>query len=396
MRGVMGLADPVRAAEARIRVAIVDDSVVVRGLFSRWLSEVADVDIVGIHRNGVEAVRQVGLTKPDIIILDIEMPEMDGLTALPLLLHASPASRVLVVSSMSIRGADVTLRCLMRGATDYLPKPSGMREVTTSVDFRAELVQRVQVLGRRKEPSSTSANASGPDIRPVIPIYPFPAEQDVSAVASMPPDLPAHGTIALRASSPVPPRLIVIGASTGGPQAVASLLAAAGPALRDLPVVVVQHMPATFTMLFADHLRRQAGLDAVEIGGGEMLHPGRIHVVRGGQNLILTASGGRFLARRFDGPPPGRWMPSVDLLLASASDVAGRNVLALVLTGMGDDGLRGAQAIVQAGGTVMVQDEASSAVWGMPAVVARAGLASAIVDLPTMASLIHQQVQKPS
>ena len=165
---------------ARIRVAVVDDSMVVRGLFSRWLAEVPEVEIVGIHRNGLEAVRQIGRSRPDIVILDIEMPEMDGLTALPLLLEASPGSRVLVVSSMSIRGADVTLRCLMRGATDYLAKPSGVLESATSADFRTELVARVCALGARRTAISAAVPLARQERFPGLcePDEPFRDDRD--------------------------------------------------------------------------------------------------------------------------------------------------------------------------------------------------------------------------
>ena len=384
---------------ARIRVAVVDDSMVVRGLFSRWLAEVPEVEIVGIHRNGLEAVRQIGRSRPDIVILDIEMPEMDGLTALPLLLEASPGSRVLVVSSMSIRGADVTLRCLMRGATDYLAKPSGVLESATSADFRTELVARVCALGARRTAISAAVPLARQERFPGLcePDEPFRDDRDSTPPFARParPAITSTGEeISLRPLSAAPPSLMVIGASTGGPQAVVALLSALRADIAHLPVVIAQHMPPTFTMLFADHLRRQAGLDALEIGGGELLMPGKVHIVRGGQHLSLVARGARFKACAVPELATTRWTPSIDLLFASAAKAAGAGALAALLTGMGDDGAGGARLIADAGGSVLAQDEASSVVWGMPGVAARAGSAAAVLDLPAMAGLMRRLLQK--
>lgn len=379
--------------QARIRVAVVDDSAVVRGLFSRWLAEVPEVEIVGIHRNGLEAVRQIGLNRPDIVILDIEMPEMDGLTALPLLLESSPGSRVLVVSSMSLRGADITLRCLMRGATDYLPKPSTLQDATSSIDFREELVARVRALRPRRSGASAVVPVAEPELSSGFrePDEPFRDDRDSLPPFARPvrPATTSAGEgISLRPLSVVPPSLIVIGASTGGPQAVVALLSTLRASIAHLPVVIAQHMPPTFTMLFADHLRRQAGLDALEIGGGEPLLPGRVHVARGGQHLSIIASGGGFMARAVPELATTRWAPSIDVVFASAAKAAGAGVLAAMLTGMGDDGVGGARQIADAGGSVLAQDEASSVVWGMPGAVARAGSAAAVLDLTAMAQLM--------
>ena len=261
---------------------IVDDSVVVRGLFSRWLSEMPDVEIVGVHRNGVESVARVASQKPDIILLDIEMPEMDGLTALPLLLREAPSAKVLIVSGVSPRGADVTLRCLMRGATDYLCKPSSMREITTSLDFRTTLTERVRAIGGKTgststtrcpvptiaavpSPLNTGPTLSGPALHRsrITPAH-LPIQQP--AVARLMSRRDALGqSERLRQASASQPELLVIGASTGGPPAIAAFLFGLGSGIKHIPVVIAQHMPATFTMLFADHLKRHFGLDAVEV-----------------------------------------------------------------------------------------------------------------------------------
>jgi len=341
----------------RIRVAVVDDSVVVRGLFARWLTEMPEVDLVGVHRNSIEALRQMPSCRPDVVLLDIEMPEMDGLTALPLLLQAVPEARVLVVSALTIRGADLTLKCLMRGASDYLSKPTTMAKVSTTPAFKQDLQARVRALGNRVERRSVA--------------YPGP----------LPPPV--------RAPRDATPQLLVIGASTGGPAAITALLAQIPEVLPGLPVVVGQHMPATFTTLFADHLRRHARLDACEISGGEVLRRGVIHVVRGDGSVLIERAGAHFVARR----GPGTTMalhPSIDLIFASAADAAGPAALGVILTGAGNDGAAGAARIVAAGGAVFAQSPESCTLSAMPSAVCDAGLASVVGDIAALGRSINR------
>lgn len=377
-------------AARRLRVAVVDDSVIVRGLFSRWLTEMPDVELVGVHRNSMEALRQVSTSKPDIIVLDIEMPEIDGLTALPMLLEASPLSRVLVVSGVSIRGADMTLRCLMRGASDYLPKPSSIAEVSTSSDFREELQTRVRTLGWRQLAPKQPAKPET-EVAPITPPSGTRWPEVAQALARL---QSAAGFLTedeadLRPASLLKPELVVVGASTGGPAAVTQFLQGTRLAFSDVPVVVAQHMPATFTMLFADHLRRHAGLEACEIGGGEILKPGFVHVVRGGRDVELVRNGAGFAAVAVKDSVLRR-QQSVDVLMLSAAICAGAATLAVVLTGSGSDGTRGAAAVAAAGGTILAQDEASSVVWGMPGGIVRGGYAAKVSDLHGLIQTAHE------
>jgi two-component system chemotaxis response regulator CheB len=380
----------------RTRVSIVDDSVVARGLFTRWLSEMPDVEMTGVHRDGLEALRHVPETQPDILILDIEMPGMDGLTALPLLLAASPHTRVLIVSNQSIRGADITLRCLMRGATDYLAKPSSQSEISTSAEFRSALVDKIRNLGTTRP--SASAAATGFEREPAIAfarsagrthatVYPG---QEVSRLIA-----PGRAPDVL--SSPVraatKPGLLAIGASTGGPLAVAKMLAAIGPAVKEIPIVLAQHMPSTYTMLFADHLRRHTGVDAVEISGGERLEKGRVHIARGGQHMAIRREGDAMFAVNAEAPPAARWAPSVDLLFEAVARCLGPAGLAVVLTGAGDDGALGAAAVAGAGGVVMAQDETSSANWGMPGAAARTGACGAVLSATDLGKAVARLIQ---
>ena len=234
-------------SDSPIRVTIVDDSVVVRGLFSRWLSALPDIEIAGIHRNGLEAVRQIAHVRPDVVILDIEMPETDGLTALPLLLEASPGSKVLVVSGMSARAADLTLRCIMRGAVDFLAKPTTMQDGANLDDFRVALLEWVHAVGTRRKQGSSGQPATASAMPAAVM-----AARVADGGATVRPD---------RAPLACRPEVIVIGASTGGPPAIAELLRAIGPVAAKVPVVVAQQMPASFTALFADLIARQSLLD---------------------------------------------------------------------------------------------------------------------------------------
>lgn len=342
-------------------MAVIDDSVVVRGLFARWLTEMPEVDLVGVHRNSIEALRQMPACRPDVVVLDIEMPEMDGLTALPLLLQAVPDVRVLVVSARSIRGADLTLKCLMRGASEYLSKPTTMARLSTTPAFRQALQERVRALGAREYGEGRAVAATA------------------SAIG------PAPG-----AAGAIRPKLLVIGASTGGPAAIIALLAQIPDVLATLPVVIGQHMPATFTTLFADHLRRHARLDACEIDGGEVLRRGAIHVVRGEGGVMIAPAGAQFVARRMPGDSGGAH-PSIDLLFASAAEAAGHATLGVILTGAGSDGAAGAGRIVAAGGAVLAQSPQSCTVRTMPDTVIRAGLAAETGDIAALGRAINRR-----
>jgi len=359
-----------------IRVMIVDDAVVVRGLLSRWLREAGGIEVASTHRTGAEAVAAVERVRPDIVLLDIEMPDMDGITALPLLLKKLPTLTVIVASTLTARNADISLRCLALGAVDYVAKPSTNRDVTFSVDFRREIVDKVRALGA----SRGAARSSGARW----------------SQARREPTSPAGKPLVLRPLAKAAPRLLVIGASTGGPNAVAALLKNCGPAIDTLPVIVVQHMPAMFTAMFADHLKRHLGVEACEARCGDRIERGRVYVAPGGRHLRFVRDGGAVQAVVDDAPPVNFCRPSVDVTLASASRIYGGRALAAVLTGMGTDGLAGAAAVVAAGGNVVAQDEASSVVWGMPGAVAKHGLCAVVGPLEALARIINESVRLPA
>ncbi|KAA2235815.1 chemotaxis response regulator protein-glutamate methylesterase [Salinarimonas soli] len=352
---------------------IVDDSVVVRGLVSRWLTEDGGFEVVGTAANGRAAIDLIERAAPDLVLLDLEMPEVDGFTALPKLLERRPGVSVVVISTLTHRNADVSLKCLSLGATDYLAKPDSHRGVTTSTTFRAELLAKLHALGgaRRRR------------FAPAAPAVPSRGRLDAPAPAA--PAAPALRTLPRPRAGLVAPRALLVGASTGGPRAVAQVLGGLGASLQRVPILVVQHMPPIFTAVFAEHLATHTGMIAREPEHGERLTAGRIYVAPGGRHMGLAKDGTAVSIRLDDSPPVNFCRPAVDVLFRDAAAVFGASALAVVLTGMGSDGTNGARALVETGATMIAQDEATSTVWGMPGSIAKAGLAHEILPLDGIA-----------
>ncbi|WP_019903126.1 chemotaxis response regulator protein-glutamate methylesterase [Methylobacterium sp. 77] len=352
---------------ARVRVLIADDSAVVRGLVARWIGE-AGFEVVATASNGRIALEAMSRVDPDVVLLDIDMPELDGTQALPLLLAKSPGVQVVMMSTLTTRNADISLRCLALGAVDYLAKPESNRGVTTSDTFRAELIERVRVFG------ASRARRRGPS--PVAP-------QGAAYHAPAPVQRPATPVVLRpKARTGIPPRCLLIGSSTGGPRAVGEVLEKIGSAtLRQFPVLIVQHMPPVFTAVFAEHLGARTGLPAAEGKADERIQPGRIYVAPGGRHMGLQGSRNDLSIRLDDGPVVNFCRPAVDVLFNDAAALYGAAALAVVLTGMGSDGTNGARSLTDAGAAVLAQDEATSTVWGMPGSVAKAGLAQAVLPL---------------
>lgn len=373
-----------------VRVMVVDDSVVVRGLIGRWIDEDPALAVVASHRNGKLAVEDVARSNPDVVVLDVEMPEMDGITALPLLLKAKPGLVVVMASTLTRRNAEISLKCLSLGAADYVPKPESNSGVTTSSDFRNEVIQKVKALGQRAQArAGRAAQARATTAQPTgrVPFSP-PGSTPVQAQAparsfapSQPRVAPAAPTIQTRPYSSVTPRILLIGSSTGGPQALTKVFAEIGPAIANVPVLVTQHMPATFTAILAEHITKAAGRRAAEGVHGEPLMPGRIYVAPGGKHMVIGKQGSETVVLLNDLPPVNFCKPAVDPLFDSAIPLFGSAILACVLTGMGHDGAAGSKRIADGGGSVIAQDEESSVVWGMPGAVAQAGAAAEILPL---------------
>jgi len=366
----------VAAIVRRVRVMIVDDALVVRGLFARWVEAEPDLELVASLRTGREAVNQVERADPDVVVLDIDMPELDGIAALPLLLAKKRDLVVIMASTLTRRNAEISLKALSLGATDYIPKPSGSHEVTAAASFRRELIEKVRQLGLRSK-RLRLVNARN--------ISTLPAKSSPPLQPHLPPHKSAHPPVALRAMPEIPPRVLLIGASTGGPQALNNIVAQIAGVLERAPVLITQHMPPTFTAILAEHLARIAKCPVREANHGEEINAGTIYLAPGGKHMKVARRDGMAVIAIEDGPLVNFCKPAVDPLFTSAAAVWGPKVLALVLTGMGADGLSGAKAIVAAGGHVMAQDEATSVVWGMPGQVAHAGLCSAVLPIQEIA-----------
>ncbi len=340
---------------APVRVMVVDDSAVVRGMITRMLESDDRLALVASCSNGEMAVIQAPRKQPDIVILDIEMPVMDGLAALPKLLAACPRAKVIMASTLTQRNAAISLRALALGAADYIAKPTSDK-LGASEDFRRELIEKTVTLGRAR-----TRPASG---RTVVPLRP----------QSLP----------LRTSRTHRPRIIAIGSSTGGPQALLTLLGNL-PASVQCPIVIAQHMPATFTTVLAEHIARASGRPCVEAADGMELRAGHILLAPGDYHLEITRQADRLVARLSQSAPENFCRPSVDPLFRSVAQLFGADACAVVLTGMGSDGCHGARVLAAAGAPIIAQDEATSVVWGMPGAVANAGICSAILPLPMIA-----------
>jgi two-component system chemotaxis response regulator CheB len=374
-----------RAANA-IRVMVVDDAVVPRGMMVRWINAEPDLKVVAALHNGREAIEHLERTAPDVVLLDVDMPEIDGITALPRLLEMRRDLVVLMVSTLTRRNAEISLRALALGALDYLTKPETNRDLTGSLTFRRDLIDKIRALcsGRRSRVGSFAADTVEVPISRYRPGLGEPSPSIVPEAA----EAERGPRQALRPFSRVAPKALVIGSSTGGPRAVNDVIGALGPVIDLAPVLITQHMPPKFTAIFADHLARTNARCVREAEHGEPVYPGRVYVAPGGRHMRVVRSGADTRIVLDDGHLINFCKPAVDPLFSSAAAVWGPATLALVLTGMGSDGLHGAADVVAAGGSVIAQDRESSVVWGMPGAVANAGLCSAILPIEQLAARI--------
>jgi two-component system chemotaxis response regulator CheB len=351
-------AQPPLQPEAPIRVLVVDDSVVVRRIIARALEGQPGLELAGVAPNGRVALAKVVLLRPDVVVLDLEMPEMNGFETLAEIRRSSPGLPVIVFSRLSEGAAAATLDALERGATDFLPKPTSASGALGEEYVRFELLPRIRALVPRSAPG---LNRRRPP--------PAPRPRALARVGA-----------------------VVVGVSTGGPDALATIVGKLQSPLP-VPVLIVQHMPPVFTRLLAERLDRLGPATVVEASPGEAVVPGLVYLAPGGHHLLLTrVARDQVLVRLDDGPPENSCRPAADALFRSAADVYGPGTLAVVLTGMGRDGLRGAELVRSAGGSVIAQDVGSCVVGSMPGAVAGAGLADAVVPLDEMASVLVQRV----
>ncbi len=352
----------------KTRILVVDDSVVIRRLVSDELSADPELEVVGTAANGKIALARLPQVNPDVVILDIEMPEMDGLQALREIRKTHPRLPVIMFSALTERGAAATLDALALGATDYFTKPTGAggREESLRV-VRDELIPTIKALCPRKDPSRG----------PALAVLPGPSVSDAGR-----PSPTRVGAI----------QVVAIGTSTGGPTALGEIIASLPPAFP-VPIVIVQHMPPMFTRQLADRLTARSPITFEEGRTGVSLYPGRGWIAPGDFHMSLVRTGTNVSVMTHQGPPENSCRPAVDVLFRSVASIYGPASLAVILTGMGQDGFRGCEAIKAAGGQILAQDEASSVVWGMPSFVVRAGLADAILPLSGIAAEIVRRVR---
>ena len=341
-----------------IRVMVVDDSVVVRKIVTDVLSADPDIEVVGTAVNGKIALAKLGQLKPDLITMDIEMPEMNGIDAVRAIRAERNRVPIIMFSTLTERGASATLDALAAGANEYVTKPANVGSVGQSMEsVREQLIPKIKALTGR--PVTAGPASAAPPLAPPRPPAPRPAPSKQPAV-------------------------LVIGASTGGPEALVRVLPLL-PATLPVPVLLVQHMPPVFTRQFAQRLDRLSPLRVVEAADGSPLIPGTAHLAPGDHHLVVRSSGRAphavLQTGLNQGPPENFCRPAVDPLFRSVVTAYDGAVLAVVLTGMGSDGRTGASEIRAGGGTVIVQDQATSVVWGMPGAIAQAGLADEILPL---------------
>ncbi|RMF57595.1 MAG: chemotaxis response regulator protein-glutamate methylesterase [Bacteroidetes bacterium] len=338
-----------------IRVLVVDDSAFMRKALSMMLEEDDQIQVVDTARDGLEAIEKVRALRPDVVTLDVEMPRMDGLTALKQIMKEAPCP-VIMISSLTREGAQATLEALDAGAVDFIPKQLSFVSLEIA-QIKADLIAKVKAVAgtRRRRPV------------PAPPRAPQPSD--------------AVPALLFRRA-----RLLAIGISTGGPAALQRVIPLL-PANLPVPVVVVQHMPPHFTRSLAQRLDQMSPLEVVEAEEGMDVHPGRVIIAAGGRHLTFREQGSRLVAATPE-TPATLHRPSVDVMFTSAAEVCRGRVLAVVMTGMGHDGLEGARRIRALGGQVVAQDEASCVVYGMPRAIVEAGLAHAVVPLDGLAPLL--------
>lgn len=375
-----------------IRVLIVDDSAVIRGFVNRALQDLPEVLIVGSVGDGQAGVNFAGRDLADVIILDIEMPVMDGLTAIPLLMKAQPWARIIMSSTLTLQGAEVSLRAMALGAADYVSKPTSTREIDATTEWKRDLLDKVKALGagawqQRQRAGKTAPVSLGttPALAPAAPVG-AASPTPVSSKSR----LYEGGSVTLRPVPPLVPDILAIGSSTGGPQALFAVL----PHLKNLrqPIVITQHMPKTFTTILADHITKQTGLPCDEAKDGSVLTPGRALLAPGDYHMLFMRENTQVKVRLTQDPPENFCRPAVDPMLRSLIEIYGANkILVTILTGMGADGMKGSDLVVQGGGMCVGQDQASSVVWGMPGAVATSGLCSAVLALPEIGPYLRKK-----
>lgn len=343
----------------KIRLLIVDDAVVIRKLLADAMSSEPLIEVVGLAANGRIALQKIPQCNPDVVTLDVEMPELDGLATLKELRKSYPKLPVVMFSTLTERGSEATMDALAAGASDYVTKPANVGSVAAGIQrVRDELIPKLKALCGVVDVGPAA------DDRPLTP-RPVPR-------------------VPRPAAGPERVNIVAIGVSTGGPNALAELIPQI-PRDFPVPIVIVQHMPPNFTRLLAERLKQKSNIDVKEAAEGDLVEPGLALVAPGNFHMTIVPDGAHRRVVLNQDPPENSCRPAVDVLFRSVVERYGGTTLGVILTGMGQDGLRGCELVKDAGGQVIAQDEESSVVWGMPGFVAKAGLADRVLPLAEIA-----------
>jgi two-component system chemotaxis response regulator CheB len=370
----------------KIRVMIADDSSVVRGVLSRHINQDPGMVVIDVALNGKEAADKAGRQHPDILLLDIEMPVMDGLTALPKIVEASPATRIIMISTLIESSAKTALKALNQGAHDYIAKPTAM---DSGIDaFLKELTIKIRALARKSTGGAAHSNVKTTELSQAINGSTASIVKNTQ-VADHAPMINLSSDFSLAPKRQIhTPKALAIGSSTGGPQALLILFGQLKGRLSHLPIFITQHMPPIFISILAQNITKASGMECREPSEGEVIQNGKIYIAPGEKHLLLSKNNDQVVAHLSDDPPENFCRPAVDPMLRSLSKVYGKNMLISILTGMGHDGMQGADIAYSNGATVIAQNEATSVVWGMPGAAARKGICSAVLPLEDMAPWI--------
>ncbi len=392
-----------------LRVLLVDDSAVIRGQLAKIIGAEPGIEVVGRANNGAIGVEKAAELKPDVIVMDIEMPVMTGLEAVVEIRKRDPKTPIIMFSTLTANGADITLEALSRGATDYATKPTNAVGAASALEqVRDDLVAKIRQLGGASTaptstppriprsqpplPGRSPASKAGPAPGAPVPASPppstprRPAARPAPSTSSPAPaaaETPAP-TIARPVVAPGPPKALVIGSSTGGPSALEKMLPRITKPLS-IPILITQHMPPTFTTVMAERLDKLCSFPVIEAVDGEPLNAGTCYIAPGGVHLVPVKKGLSVVAKLDDGPKVANCKPSVTVMFDAAAEAYDSKLLVCMLTGMGDDGFTACERLAAKGLPIIVQDEATSVVWGMPGVVAKAGLATQCLPLDDIA-----------
>jgi two-component system chemotaxis response regulator CheB len=384
--------------ENDLKILVVDDTVTYRQILSKIVSTFKDIELVGTAPNGKIALSKIGLKQPDLVLLDVFMPEMDGLETLEHIKTHHPYIDVIMLSGMDEAHANLTVKALSAGALDFIPKPRGPSPDENIAELRSAL-SRLVLMARTRKYSRQARGISGAEILTQSPFQKYSVRLDQLVLPEKEEEkVPSDPVIIVenhfRPSEPGRTDVVVIGVSTGGPNALQEII----PRLDGdfpVPILAVQHMPSMFTASLAARLDTASAIKVVEAADGEYVRKGVVYIAPGGRHMIVKKDMfSNKIIRLTDALPVNSCRPSVDVLFQSAVEVYGGNVLAVILTGMGNDGVSGVTAIREKGGYSIVQDEKSSVIWGMPGSVAEAGQANEIVPLDRIAYRITKIVKK--